>query len=199
MGVGRQGVPEAAPAGGQRELADERRRRGEGGVEAILDRAVGDGDGQVGLAGPAGPAEDQRVAAGDELGTEGAAEQREPDGGLEGEIVLVDGLEKRKARPADTALDARLSAMGDFLGQEDGQVVAVGEVLRLGPRGEVGIEAADGGQMQPPQERVEVDRRRGAHALTSAGLVANQVRTYSAPMAPWRTPQAKASCSAAAP
>ena len=89
--------------------------------------------------------------------------------------------------------------MGDFLGQEDGQVVAVGEVLRLGPRGEVGIEAADGGQMQPPQERVEVDRRRGAHALTSAGLVANQVRTYSAPMAPWRTPQAKASCSAAAP
>jgi hypothetical protein len=40
MRVGRQRVPEAAPAGGQRELGDERRRRGERGIEAILNRAV---------------------------------------------------------------------------------------------------------------------------------------------------------------
>jgi len=83
------------PAGGQRELGDERRGHGEYSVEAILDRAIGDRHRQVGLARAAGPAEDQRVAAGDELRAEDAAEQREPDGGLEGEVVLVDGLENR--------------------------------------------------------------------------------------------------------
>ena len=74
-------MPQTAPAGGQRELGDERRGRGEYSV-AILDRAIGDRDRQVGLARAAGPAEDQRVAAGDELRAEDAAEQREPDGGL---------------------------------------------------------------------------------------------------------------------
>ena len=63
MRVGRQRMPQAAPAGGERQVGDQRRRRGEDGVEAVLDGAVGDGDGQVRLAGAARPAEEQRVAA----------------------------------------------------------------------------------------------------------------------------------------
>jgi hypothetical protein len=199
MRIRREDVPELPPTGGVREVGDERGGRGEDGVEAILDGAVGDGDREVRLAGPARPADDERMSAGDELETEGAAEEREADRGLEGEVVLVDGLEKREVRATDAALDPRLGAMRDFLGHEDGEVVAIGHVLALGPRGEVGIEAAHGGQVEPPQEGVEVDRRGRGHALTSTGAVASRVRTYSAPMAPCCTPQAHAARSAAGP
>ena len=49
MGVSRQGVAEAALARGRREVINERRRRGEARLETILDRAVGNGDGEVRL------------------------------------------------------------------------------------------------------------------------------------------------------
>src|SRR2546427_2518629 len=86
--------------------------------------------------------------------------------------------------PGAHSADARLRTMRDFLGHQDGEVITVRHVLALGAGGEVGIEAPHGGQMQPSQERVEIDGRRGRHALTSTVVVASCVRTYSAPMAP---------------
>jgi hypothetical protein len=67
MRVGREEVAEAARAGGERQFADERRRGREGCVEAILDGSVGDGDGEVRLAGAARPAQDEGVPRGDDL------------------------------------------------------------------------------------------------------------------------------------
>ena len=49
MRVGREGVRELAGAKGRREIVDERGGRGEEGIEAVLDRAVRDSDGEAGL------------------------------------------------------------------------------------------------------------------------------------------------------
>ena len=62
MRVARHDVTQIAASGGEGQLIDERRRRREGRIEAILDGAIGDGDRQVRLAGPAGAAEDEGVA-----------------------------------------------------------------------------------------------------------------------------------------
>src|SRR5947209_18520925 len=96
MRIGRQDRAELALARRRRKILDERRRGREEGIEAVLDRAVGDGDRQVRLARAAGTAEDERLALGDEVGAAGAAEQREADDRLDGEIVLVDRLEERR-------------------------------------------------------------------------------------------------------
>ncbi len=56
MGVGGQDVAEPALARGGGQLVDEGGRRGEARLEAVLDRAGGDGDGPMGLAGATGPA-----------------------------------------------------------------------------------------------------------------------------------------------
>ena len=58
----------------------------------------------------------------------------------------------------------------------------VGQVLRLGSRGEIGIEAPHGGQVRAAQERVEVDRQGGHYALTAVATVVRRVWTCSAPM-----------------
>jgi hypothetical protein len=70
---------------------------------------------------------------------------------------------------AHAPLKAGLGAMRDLLGHEQGQEVAVAQTVLLGALGEVGIESADSGQMQPAQERIDVDRgRRRRHPTTSA-------------------------------
>ena len=75
MGVGREDVAEPALARGRGELVNEGGRRGEPRLEAILDSAVGDGDGEMGLAGAARPAGDETAALSHELGAEDAAAQ----------------------------------------------------------------------------------------------------------------------------
>jgi hypothetical protein len=100
-------VPELAAAGGGREVGDQGGRGDERRIEAILDGAIGGRDGQMRFARAARPADDEGMATRDELGREGAAEEGEADPGLKRKVVLVDGLEKRKARSADAALDAR--------------------------------------------------------------------------------------------
>ena len=97
-----------------------------------------------------------------ELGAEDAAEQGEADAGLEGEIKVLDGFQEREAGAPHAALNPGLGAVGHFLGDQQGEEVAVAEPVGLGPLGEVRIEAPDGGQMQAPEEGVEVDGR-GAH------------------------------------
>ena len=150
---------------------DERRRRGKAGVEAILNRAVGDGDGQVGLAGATGPAGDQAVAVGDQLGTEDAAEQGQADTALEGKVEFLDRFEEGKVGTPDAALDASLGAMRDFLCHEHREDVTGAEAVGFGPLYELWIEAAHSWQVQPPEQRIEIDRRRhGAHHRASDAL-----------------------------
>ena len=169
MRVAGQDLAEPALERRRRELVDQRRRRGEAGLEAVLDGAIGDGDGQMGLAGPAGAAEDQRLPLRDELGTEGAAEQGEADTGLQGEVVLVDRLEKGEVGAADAPLNARLGAMRDLLGHEQGEKVAIAHPFLLGALGQIGIEAPYRRQVQSPQECIDIDRgRRRRHPTTSA-------------------------------
>ena len=57
MRVAGQDLSEPARGRGRRELVDEGGRRRKARFEAVLDGPIGDGDGQVGLAGAAGPAE----------------------------------------------------------------------------------------------------------------------------------------------
>src|SRR5207245_2950010 len=160
--------------------------RGEARLEAVLDGAVGDGDRQVGLAGAGRAAEDEPGAVGDEFGPQDAAEERQTDGALEGKVILVDRLEEGEAGATHAALDARLSAVGDLLGDEQRQEVAVAKTLALGPLREVGVEPPHGRQVQAAKQAVEVDdgrRRRHRAASWTAGRRASRVRTYSAPTA----------------
>ena len=60
-------IGEVAVARGDREVLDELGGGDEQGVEAVLDRAVADGDGYVGLAAPVLAVEDERAAVGDEV------------------------------------------------------------------------------------------------------------------------------------
>ena len=94
-------------------------------------------------------------------------------------------LRKGEASAAYAALDARLGAVGDLLGDEQGQEVAVAKALALGPLREVGVEPPHGRQVQAAKQAVEVDdgRRRGHRAAWLAGPRASRVRTYSAPIA----------------
>jgi hypothetical protein len=160
MRVGRQDVAEPALAGGGGQLVDEGGRRGEAGLEAVLDGAVGDGDGQVRLAGATGPAGDQAKALGDELGPEDAAEQSQADAGLEGEVELLDGLQEGEAGAPHAALDPGLGAVGDLFGHEAGQELAVGQPVLLGPLCQFRIEPAHCRQVEPPEQGVQVDRWR---------------------------------------
>src|SRR6266571_9259384 len=129
MRVARQRLAELAVAGGRGEVLDQRRRRGEERVEAVLDGAVGDRDRQVRLARTARPAEDERVALRDELRAEGTAEEREADGGLEGEVVLVERLEKREVGAVHAPLNAGLRAVRDLFGQQQREELSIRHAL----------------------------------------------------------------------
>ena len=65
------------------------------------------------------------VPGGRELRAEDAAEPGEAHAGLAGEIEVVDGLEEGEVGALHPALDARLGAVGNLLGHEQGQEVPV--------------------------------------------------------------------------
>ena len=139
---------------------------GEQGLVAVLDGAVGDGDGEVSLAGPGRPAEDQAATLADQLGAEATAEQLQPDRALEGEVELLDGAQEREAGLAHRTLDASLSPVRDLLGDDRGEEVTVGLVLGLGAQLALGVEPAHGGQVQTPEHAVEIER---GHERTPSG------------------------------
>ena len=66
-----------ADARGDGEVLDDFGRSDEERVEAVLDRAVADGDGDVGLAAAGLAVKDERAAVGDEVGRQRRAEQRQ--------------------------------------------------------------------------------------------------------------------------
>ena len=77
MDVGFEGLVDGTESGGVGEFADEHIGLGETGLEAVLDGAVGDGDGEVRLPGPGRPREDDVPAFAEELGSEVASEHLE--------------------------------------------------------------------------------------------------------------------------
>jgi hypothetical protein len=177
---------EATGASGVGELLDELHGRGEASLEAVLDGSVGDADGESSLPGSGGSGQDEVASFGDEFRSEEGAEEPETDGGLEGEVEVLDGAEEGEAGLAHGALDAGLGSMGDLLCHQEGEIVAVAHLLGLGLLLEFGIQAPDGGKVQALEHGVEVHAGevggRG-HALTF--LVARSV-TYSAPTSPRR-------------
>jgi hypothetical protein len=168
MGVGREGLHEASLATGAREIVDERGGGGEERLEAVLDGAVREGDGEVRLAAARLAGEDQATALGDEVGRERGAEQREPQRRLVREVELLDGLEEGEAGAAREPLHPGLLAMGHFLGHEHSEEVAVGPLLLLRLLGERGVDARRVGEVQAAEEAVERDVG-GVHCGSAPG------------------------------
>lgn len=136
--VGRERGPEPPVAAGVGEIVDELRRGDEADGEAVLDRTVPDCNGQMGLSSSSFALEDEVAPLGDQLGAEVAAEQREPNAALKGEVEVVDGFQERKAGMSRVFLHAGLPPVGDFLRAHDGEEVPVGPPLGLGATGELG-------------------------------------------------------------
>jgi hypothetical protein len=156
MGVGREGLGEAPLTEGGRELVDELGGRGEESIEAVLDGPVGDGDGEVCLAASRLAQEDEAASFGDEVGGESGAEERQPHGGLEGEVEVVDGLEEGEAGPSRESTETCLLALGDLLRDEQGEEVPEGPLLLLRPLDEAGPDPAGVGEVEPLEQMIEL-------------------------------------------
>jgi hypothetical protein len=156
MHVALESIGEATLAEGCGEIVDELGGGDEQRVEAVLDGAVGDRDGEVGLPATGLASEDETPAVGDEVRRERRAEQREAQRRLEREVEVVDGLEEGEARAMGEPLDAGLLALGDFLGGEHDEEVAVGPLLGLGPLDEIAPDAASVGQVESLEQGVEI-------------------------------------------
>src|SRR5207248_264302 len=99
---------------------------------------------------------------------------------LEGEVELVEGLYKRKARLAYEASDPSLVAVGQLFLRDPPQILGVAPTPRDRERFDLGIPPARGGQAQPAQLLVE--KRPLAHRATPE----SQADRYSPPIAPCR-------------
>jgi hypothetical protein len=71
----------------------------------------------------------------------------EPQGALEGEVELVNGLEEGEPGPPGEPLDAGLLPVGHLLGNQDGEEVAVRPAFGLGSLDEGAVDAAGVGQV----------------------------------------------------
>ena len=156
-----------AIATGAGEVVDELRAVREERVEAVLHRAVRDGDRQVGLAASRLAVEDRRVPLGDEVGREQRPDRRQPQGRLVREVELVDRPQERQPGPANRAMETGASTVGDLLGEEGLEQVLVGPLLGLGLANEVAPDAPRVGEREPLQERIEVRAHRRAPFRTA--------------------------------
>ena len=84
------------------------------------------------------------------------AEHLEAQRRLIGEIEIVDRLEKGKVRAARQSREARLLPMGDLLGGEQREEIAIGPALALGALDQIAPDASRIREMQPFEERVEI-------------------------------------------
>jgi hypothetical protein len=151
--------PEPTVPARHREVLDERGGGDAARVESVLDRAVGDGHGEMRLPAARLAGEDEAATAGDEVRGEERPDERQPDGRLEGEIEVVDGLQEREAGAAGELLEPRLLAVSDLLQDERGDEVLVGPFLLLGAGAEVAPHAAGVREVEALQMRVERDVR----------------------------------------
>lgn len=173
MDVASERRDESTLATGSREVVDECRSGGEEHLEVVLDRAVGDRDGEVGLPTPGLAHEDERAPLGHEVGGECRTEQREAQRRLVGEVELVDGLEEGELGVTRESLDARLLSLGNLLGDEHGEEVAVGPLLAFGASDEIAPDTPGVGEAQALEQCVELDLG-GVHSgsASCAGAVA---------------------------
>ena len=115
---------EAPGLAGGGQVVDEFGGGDEAGSEAVLDGAVGDGDGEVGLASAGLALEDQAPAFAHEFGTKEGAEVALAQDGLEREVVFLDGLQERKVRVSLALVVPGLGAVSDFGGAQADQKLA---------------------------------------------------------------------------
>jgi hypothetical protein len=139
------------------EVVDERGCGGEEGFEAVLQRAIGDGDREVGFAASGLSGKDDSSALGDEVSAEGGAEDGQSQRGLMGEVEFVDGLEKGEAGTRREATEARLGALGDLFGHQVDEEIGVGPVLLLGARDGITPDTSCVGEVEPLEGGVEVE------------------------------------------
>ena len=167
--VVQQTVAQAAIAAGGGEIIDQRSGSSKKCGEAVLNGAIGDRDRQMRLAAPGLAHEDQVAAFGDEVGAEVGAQQRGTDGGLLGEVEVVDGLEEREMGIMRCPAQARAVAVSDFLGQHGGQEITMRPPLGAGLLGELWPAASGIGQVQPLERSIDVEggRIEGDHGRTS--------------------------------
>ncbi len=156
MGVGGERVGETALAKGGRELIDQLGCRREEGVESVLDGAVGKSHGQMGLAPARLALKDQTAALSDEVSRQGGAEEGQAHCGLECEVEVVDRLEEGEAGPSRESSEARLLALGDLLGGQEGEEVPIGPLFPLCPLHEAAPESAGVGQVKPLEQGIEL-------------------------------------------
>ena len=110
----------------------------------------------MGLARTRSTGEDQPASFGDPFRSEVASEQRLAYGGLEFEVELLDGAQEREASVPSCSLDARLGA--------------VTHAFDFRALLELGVEPADGRQMQPLEQTVQIDGLRRQGRRRRAGL-----------------------------
>jgi hypothetical protein len=140
-------------------MLDERGRRGEERLEAVLHSAVSDRDGEVRLAATGLAEKDHGATFGDEVWGEQRADGRQTQRRLVTEIEFFDGAQKRKRGGAHCAAQARAATMRDFLGDQRVKKLLVGPLLLLGALDQVAPHAARIGEMEAFEERIEI----GAH------------------------------------
>ena len=165
----RLGEPAGAEAVGQ--IIDQFRGGDEAGIEAVLDRPIGRRDGEMRFAAPGFSEKDQGAPLGDEIRRQRGAQEREPHGGLVGEIEIVDRLEEGKRGAAHEPGETRLLALGDFLGDEHREELRIGPLLLLRTHEDVPPHATGIGEVQALEQRIQIDvgHRRGLRASTRRG------------------------------
>ena len=126
------------------------------GIEAVLNRAVRDGDRQVRFPAARFAEKISDRPSVTKSARERGAEHVQPQRRLIREVEIVDRLQKRKVRAARESPEARLLPMRDLLGDQERQEVVVRPRVALGALHEVAPDAPGIREMQPFEERIEV-------------------------------------------
>ena len=157
LDVGGSGLAERTCADRRNELVDERRRGDEASLEAVLDGAIGERNGQVCLPSTRRAREDQIASFCNEFGPKKRPELLPPDAALEGEVELLDRLHVWEAGGPGESLDAGAGAIGDLLGEEVDDELAMGPAFGGGALLEVREHTRDRSQVKALQDGGEVD------------------------------------------
>jgi len=152
-----QRLRESTLAESRGQVVDELCRGDEERIKAVLDGAVGDRDGEMGLPAARLAHQDEIAHLCHEVWRQGGAEERKSDSRLIGEVEVIDGLEEGKACATRKRLQTRLLAMSDLFGDEDAEKIAVGPLLLLGADNEVAPDAPRVSQVKAAEQRIDVD------------------------------------------
>lgn len=144
---------------------------------AVLNGLVGNGDREMCFSEAGLSGEDECPPFADEFGSEEGSEKRHLDGRLKREVEVLDRREEGKVRNSDGAFDSRLRAMGDLLGNEGGEIIAVPHSVFLRSRDEFGVEPSHGGKMESSEHAVEIELR-SFHQITFLTIRATESASY---------------------